>query len=75
MSDPDRDDPRDAWLSQALRHAPDADATPPAALSESILAKARAAAAPVQRPRSRPPSFARGGSRSPGRRWRPASRA
>lgn len=57
MSDPDRDDPRDAWLSQALRHAPDADATPPTALSDSILAKARAAAAPVRRPRSRPSSF------------------
>lgn len=32
---------RDAWLSQALRHAPDADAAPPAELSEAILRKAR----------------------------------
>ena len=52
MSAPDRDDPRDAWLRQALRHAPDADAAAPTALSDSILAKARAAAAPQQRPRS-----------------------
>ena len=32
---------RDAWLSQALRHAPDADAAPPAELSEAILREAR----------------------------------
>lgn len=32
---------RDAWLSAALRHAPDASAAPPAALSETILRQAR----------------------------------
>ncbi len=37
-------DDRDAWLSQALRHAPDADALPPPAVSEAILREARAKA-------------------------------
>lgn len=32
---------RDAWLSQALLHAPDAHAAPPADLSEAILSQAR----------------------------------
>jgi hypothetical protein len=36
---------RDAWLTEALRHAPDAEAAPPAALSDVILREARAAAA------------------------------
>ena len=36
------DDDRDAWLSEALRHAPDADVAPPAALSEMILRAAQA---------------------------------
>ena len=35
---------RDAWLREALRHAPDSGALPPRALSEAILASARAAA-------------------------------
>lgn len=43
MTTPTPDD-RDAWLSQALRHAPDADALPPAAVSEAILREARAKA-------------------------------
>jgi len=34
---------RDAWLTEALRHAPDADAAPPMALRETILRQARAA--------------------------------
>jgi hypothetical protein len=34
---------RDAWLHQALRHAPDASAMPPQALRDAILAKARSA--------------------------------
>ena len=34
----------DAWLRAALRHAPDADASPPEALRRSILDEARAAA-------------------------------
>lgn len=41
---PDGDDGRDAWLSEALRHAPDGDAAPPAALSELILREAQAKA-------------------------------
>ena len=41
---PDSDDEaRDAWLREALRHAPDATAAPPPALREAILAEARAA--------------------------------
>lgn len=36
---------RDAWLTEALRHAPDADALPPPHLSETILRQARAASA------------------------------
>jgi hypothetical protein len=36
-------DERDAWLHQALRHAPDAGATPPNALRDAILAEARSA--------------------------------
>ncbi len=35
---------RDAWLREALRHAPDSQALPPSGVSEAILAKARAAA-------------------------------
>jgi len=35
---------RDAWLREALRHAPDAEAVPPTGVSEAILAKARAQA-------------------------------
>jgi hypothetical protein len=35
---------RDAWLREALRHAPDSDALPPSGVSEAILLKARAAA-------------------------------
>jgi hypothetical protein len=34
---------RDAWLREALRHAPDSGALPPSALSEAILASARVA--------------------------------
>lgn len=39
-----RDEARDAWLAQALRHAPDAHADAPPALSNAILREARAAA-------------------------------
>jgi hypothetical protein len=46
MTNEAHDDPeRDAWLSEALRHAPDAQAAPPPALSEAILRQARAATA------------------------------
>ncbi len=46
--DDQRDDTdRDAWLAEALRHAPDAQAAPPAALSEAILRQARVAARPA----------------------------
>ncbi len=37
------DEPVDAHLRAALRHAPDADAAPPLALTEAILSQARAA--------------------------------
>ncbi|MEQ1685371.1 MAG: hypothetical protein ABL916_17130 [Burkholderiaceae bacterium] len=40
------DEARDAWLAQALRHAPDANADAPPALSDMILREARAAARP-----------------------------
>lgn len=62
MSEPDDDvGARDAWLSQALRHAPDADAVPPSAVSAAILAEARAA---IARPTSSSPrgAPARGGT-------------
>jgi hypothetical protein len=42
-------DERDAWLSQALRHAPDVAAAPPNALREAILAEARSAVRPLGR--------------------------
>lgn len=42
-----RDELRDAWLAQALRHAPDADADAPPALSDTILREARAAVPPT----------------------------
>jgi hypothetical protein len=45
----------DAWLRAALRHAPDATATPPAALKEAILAEARAVARPARRPGTQTP--------------------
>ena len=38
------DSERDAWLREALRHAPDSGALPPNGVSEAILAEARAAA-------------------------------
>ena len=40
---PEDDAERDAWLSQALRHAPDASVGPPPALSDAILREARSA--------------------------------
>jgi len=56
------DSERDAWLREALRHAPDADAAPPPDLSETILAQARAAArrggAPARAARRRNPVVA-----------------
>ncbi len=49
---------RDAWLREALRHAPDIDALPPSDVSESILLQARAAA------RATPPAGRRSASRA-----------
>lgn len=50
MTTPHDDEPaRDAWLSEALRHAPDAQAAPPAELSDAILREARNA---VKTPRA-----------------------
>ncbi len=43
---PDHDNPRDAHLLAALRHAPDRDALPPRQVSERILAAAHAAVRP-----------------------------
>ena len=50
------DDTRDLHLREALRHAPDGQQRPPAALSESILRAARRASAPAAaaRPAPRP---------------------
>ena len=45
--DTPNDPGHDRWLQAALRHAPDADAAPPPALSAAILRQARAAAAPA----------------------------
>ena len=47
----------DAWLREALRHAPDASAAPPLSLRDAILAEARAAAKTGSRT-APPPSFA-----------------
>jgi hypothetical protein len=49
-ADSNGDEPVDAHLRAALRHAPDADAAPSAALSAAILSQARAAA--LHRPAS-----------------------
>ena len=45
---PLRDDPRDAHLLAALRHAPDRDVAPPAALTAAILDRAQQALQPPQ---------------------------
>lgn len=45
----DSDTPHDAMLRAALRHAPDRDAVPPAAVSRAILAAARRAVQPPPR--------------------------
>lgn len=52
MSTPDDDGvPRDAWLREALRHAPDAGAAPSHKVDENILRMGRAAVAPrAERP-------------------------
>lgn len=56
MSESHRDDdlPRDAWLREALRHAPDAEAAPPPKLNETILRMGRAAVAPPREERATP---------------------
>ncbi|MEP6740559.1 MAG: hypothetical protein ABJA61_09290 [Caldimonas sp.] len=41
---PNDDSEHDAWLREALRHAPDSSAAPPLAVSDAILSQARAAA-------------------------------
>ena len=64
-----RVDERDAWLQEALRHAPDSALAPPALLRDSILSQARAAvavaapapaaaAAPARRPVQRKSALA-----------------
>lgn len=42
------DPSHDAWLREALRHAPDSDVAPPPALRETILRQARATVAPAR---------------------------
>src|SRR6185369_10529818 len=54
---------RDAWLREALRHAPDSEALPPSAVSEAILLKARAAA------RSAAPARLAGSRDAPANPW------
>lgn len=51
--DPHDEPARDAWLSEALRHAPDADVAPSVAVRETILRQARAATASPTPPRPR----------------------
>ncbi len=58
LPDPSSDEPVDAHLRAALRHAPDANATPPAALSAAILSQARAAATPSALTRTAPAATA-----------------
>lgn len=53
-TDKARDEDRDAWLAQALRHAPDANADAPPALSDAILREARAAAPRAAASHARP---------------------
>lgn len=52
MTTPEDDNvPRDAWLREALRHAPDAEAAPSHKVDENILRMGRAAVAPrTERP-------------------------
>jgi hypothetical protein len=47
---------RDAWLREALRHAPDVGAMPPQGVSEAILAEARANARQAQTAPPRTPA-------------------
>jgi hypothetical protein len=55
VSEPLDDDlPHDAWLREALRHAPDGEAGPPPKLNETILRMGRAAVAPRAERRSTP---------------------
>ncbi len=56
----DDDLPRDAWLREALRHAPDADAAPPPRLNETILRMGRAAVAPREERRAAPAAHSSG---------------
>lgn len=50
MTTPHDEPPRDAWLREALRHAPDADAAPSPELSAAILRQARDAVKVAARP-------------------------
>lgn len=49
---------RDAWLREALRHAPDAHAAPPANVSHAILAEARSQVRSAQAAKPRAPPAA-----------------
>ncbi len=54
----------DAWLAEALRHAPDASDVPPPTLREAILAQARAAAHRAATPASPATAATRRGARA-----------
>jgi hypothetical protein len=69
MSAPTPDDPRDAHLVAALRHAPDRDVAPPAQLSAAILEQAQRAL------RSQRPAPASGWRLLWERLWQPAPMA
>ena len=58
MTAPGEDDvTRDAWLREALRHAPDAAMAPPADVSQAILRAAQAHTRPVSAPARRRPGW------------------
>ena len=69
MSQPTPDDPRDAHLVAALRHAPDRDVAPPAQISAAILGHAQRAL------RGRRPAAAGGWRAVWAQLWQPAPMA
>jgi hypothetical protein len=69
---PNADDPRDAHLLAALRHAPDRDVAPPARVTAAILAQAQDA---VHRPRAQPAKASAGWRAIWAQLWQPAPMA
>ena len=68
------DEQRDGHLLAALRHAPDRTAEPPAAVSQTILSAAHAAARKSQHPHVAPPSSSASMAAALHRRWADAMR-